>query len=168
MTQDQLIENIARIIYETERGNRICRKTDCKECRYYPVDGDICPSCHTAEAILDAIAKDPEQTDEYTLLGVMHSVDKWLEGEELEQDPVKRAIAMREKTLCIVENLQNEVECLRAYKEYFQGLYGTGLTVMGWHQNGEPIDFDDFCYSAEAEYATKFNELYNNKKEKQK
>lgn len=47
---------------------------------------------------------------EYTLEGVMHSVDKWLEGSELELDEVNRAIMMREKTLKIVENLieQNE------------------------------------------------------------
>ena len=42
---------------------------------------------------------------EYTLLGVMHSVDKWLDGAELEMDEVNRAITMREKTLQIVENL---------------------------------------------------------------
>lgn len=46
---------------------------------------------------------------EYTLLGVMHFVDKWLEGEELEQDEVGRAITMREKTLRIVENLQAKI-----------------------------------------------------------
>ena len=45
---------------------------------------------------------------EYTLLGVMHSVDKWLDGDELEQDEVNRAITMREKTLSIVESLQDE------------------------------------------------------------
>lgn len=50
---------------------------------------------------------------EYTLLGVMHSVDKWLEGEELEQDEVKRAITMREKTLQIVEKLTAENERLK-------------------------------------------------------
>lgn len=42
---------------------------------------------------------------EYTLLGVMHSVDKWLDGAELEMDEVNRAITMREKTLQIVEGL---------------------------------------------------------------
>jgi hypothetical protein len=46
---------------------------------------------------------------EYTLLGVMHFVDKWLEDEELEQDEVSRAITMREKTLRIVESLQAEI-----------------------------------------------------------
>lgn len=47
-------------------------------------------------------------TLELTLTGVMHSVDKWLDGEELEQDEVKRAITMREKTLQIVEKLTEE------------------------------------------------------------
>lgn len=47
---------------------------------------------------------------EYTLLGVMHSVDKWLDGTELEMDEVNRAITMREKTLQIVENLTDKWE----------------------------------------------------------
>ena len=40
---------------------------------------------------------------EYVLLGVMHSVDKWLDGEELKQDEANRAVTMREKTLQITE-----------------------------------------------------------------
>lgn len=43
-------------------------------------------------------------TLEYTLMGVMHNVDKWLEGDELNHDPVTRAIIMREKLLNILEN----------------------------------------------------------------
>lgn len=46
---------------------------------------------------------------EYILLGVMHSVDKWLEGDELEQDEVNRAATMREKTLQIIERLGTSV-----------------------------------------------------------
>ena len=34
----------------------------------------------------------------------MHSVDKWLDGKELEQDEVNRAATMREKTLRIIES----------------------------------------------------------------
>jgi len=49
---------------------------------------------------------------ERTLIGVMFSVDKWLDGAELEQDEVKRAITMREKTLQIVEKLKGENEKL--------------------------------------------------------
>lgn len=50
---------------------------------------------------------------EYILWGVMHSVDKWLEGEELAQDEVNRAATMREKTLKIVETLQQDKERLQ-------------------------------------------------------
>ena len=49
----------------------------------------------------------------YTLLGVMHSVDKWLDGTELEQDEVNRSATMREKTLRIVEEKQAEIERLK-------------------------------------------------------
>ena len=40
---------------------------------------------------------------EYILAGVMHSVDKWLEGDEFDQDEVNRAATMREKVLRIIE-----------------------------------------------------------------
>ena len=48
----------------------------------------------------------------YKLSGVMLSVDKWLEGDELKQDEVNRAATMREKTLRIVEEQQTKIERL--------------------------------------------------------
>ena len=42
---------------------------------------------------------------ECTLAGVMHSVDKWLAGDDFEHGEVQRAAIMREKTLQIIENL---------------------------------------------------------------
>lgn len=54
---------------------------------------------------------------EYTLRGVMYSVDKWLEGDELIDDEVNRAITMREKTLQIIENAKSEVA-----REIFEAL----------------------------------------------
>lgn len=49
----------------------------------------------------------------YLILGIMHSVDKWLDGKELEQDEVNRAATMREKTLQIVEKKDREINDLR-------------------------------------------------------
>lgn len=49
---------------------------------------------------------------EYKLAGVMHFVDKWLEGDELNQDEVNRAITMREKTLKLVEDLDWKADFL--------------------------------------------------------
>lgn len=46
----------------------------------------------------------------YKLQGVMLSVDKWLESDELKQDEVNRASTMREKTLQITEQQQAEIE----------------------------------------------------------
>ena len=51
---------------------------------------------------------------EYTLLGVMHRVDKWLDGDELKQNEVDRAATMREKTLQIVEEKEAKIERLEA------------------------------------------------------
>lgn len=51
---------------------------------------------------------------QYTLWGVMHSVDKWLDGDELKQPEVQRAAIMREKTLQVVEQLQAEIEKLKS------------------------------------------------------
>ena len=57
----------------------------------------------------DVVPKSEVDNLEYTLMGVMHSVDKWLEGDELKQNEVNRAITMREKTLRIIENAKTEV-----------------------------------------------------------
>ena len=37
---------------------------------------------------------------------------------------------------------------LTAFKEYFKELYGQGLEVANWHQNGELEPFDNFYESA--------------------
>ena len=63
----------------------------------------------------EEINRQQEEIDRltYNLWGVMHSVDKWLDGTELEQDELNRAVTMREKTLRIVEEKQAEIEQLK-------------------------------------------------------
>lgn len=39
------------------------------------------------------------------------------------------------------------VEALR-FKAYFDELYGIGLEVANWHQNGELVSFDEFYEDA--------------------
>jgi hypothetical protein len=78
----------------------------CNDCSY---DGDCIKELTTDALALVKRQMAEIRSLEYTLLGVMHFVDKWLEGEELEQDEVSRAITMREKTLRIIENLQAEI-----------------------------------------------------------
>lgn len=51
------------------------------------------------------------------------------------------------------ENLQAEIERLKKFKTYFDSLYGTGLEVAFFHQNGELESFDSFYDSATKEMA---------------
>ena len=71
------------------------------------------------ENAADAIEKLQAENDDlfYTLEGVMHSVDKWLDDGDYSPNRVQRAATMREKTLQIVERLQKERDGLA--KELF-------------------------------------------------
>lgn len=84
----------------------------CKGCCYY----DKTAMCITSltKDVLFLINRQKAENDDlyYKLHGVMLSVDKWLDGEELEQDEVTRATTMREKTLQIIERQQAEIESL--------------------------------------------------------
>ena len=73
----------------------------------------------------EELARLNKQNDEltYKLWGVMHSVDKWLDGEELEQDEVNRACTMREKTLQITEQQQAEIEQWKEEANKYQKLW---------------------------------------------
>lgn len=68
--------------------------------------------------------------------------------DEVEGDTIK---TIDEKIYCIdcaVDILQQEIERLQRFKEYFDDLYGQGLEVANWHQNGELEGFDGFYESA--------------------
>ena len=71
----------------------------------------------------------------YKLTGVMHSVDKWLEGDELKQDEVNRAAIMREKTLQIVEKQQAEIEQWKEEANRYQRLWCEAQEEMVGEQN---------------------------------
>lgn len=49
--------------------------------------------------------------------------------------------------------LRAEIERLKKFKTYFDSLYGTGLEVAFFHQNGELESFDSFYDSATKEMA---------------
>lgn len=105
-------------------------ETGCKEC---PYNGE----CIDKDVMADALAligylTEKKKNLEYTLAGVMHSVDKWLDGAELEQDEVNRAITMRDKTLrlcetldCMIDNLRDDIDELTAENERLRELATT-------------------------------------------
>jgi hypothetical protein len=49
------------------------------------------------------------------------------------------------------EFLENEVLKLQEFYDYFSQLYGQGLEIANWHQNGDLEPFDNFFDSAEEE-----------------
>lgn len=75
----------------------------------YKLDADFADACTEAADKLEQMQAKNSYLN-YSLMGVMHSVDKWLEGDELNADEVQRAATMREKTLGIVEKLQAELD----------------------------------------------------------
>ena len=91
-----------------------CSKKICKQCPNFSEDIEC--SEKLINLTLDLINRLQADKDDlfYKLVGVMHSVDKWLDGDELKQDEVNRAATMREKTLQIFESLQAENERLKA------------------------------------------------------
>ena len=70
-------------------------------------------------AVLELCRKALEENNDlfFKLQGVMLSVDKWIDGDELKQDEVNRAATMREKTLQITEKLEAEIERLNIRKK---------------------------------------------------
>ena len=66
----------------------------------------------TIERLLKIILWYDRICTEYELQieGIMHSVDKFLEGDDLKEDPVRRAARMREKVLEYIEWLEDKVD----------------------------------------------------------
>ena len=88
-----------------------CVSMHCDECHNHSKfeQGRFCSNCGRplkAELKRNYVPREEVDKLDYTLLGVMHSVDKWLDGDELEQDEVNRAITMREKALRIIETIK--------------------------------------------------------------
>lgn len=92
---------------------KYCKDQKCGSCPYNTY-GISCSNIMASD-LFNLLNRYESEKDDlfYKLAGVMHSVDKWLEGDELKQDEVNRASTMREKTLQIVENLQAENESLK-------------------------------------------------------
>ena len=51
-------------------------------------------------------------------------------------------------TLDLINRQQAEIERLKAFKSYFDELYGKGLDVANWHLNNELEPFDNFYKNA--------------------
>ena len=50
--------------------------------------------------------------------------------------------------ISLINRQQAEIERLKAFKSYFDELYGKGIDVANWHLNSELEPFDNFYESA--------------------
>ena len=122
---------------EIMNGLFICERgviNRCLNCPYREVEQCV---VQLREDTLELVKRLKAENDDlfYKLTGVMWSVDKWLEDDELNQHEVNRAITMREKTLQITEELQAEIERLNSFikeaNEYFsEGDFANGLAII--------------------------------------
>ena len=53
----------------------------------------------------------------------------------------------------------NDYVKLKRFKEYFDDLYGQGLEIANWHQNGSLEPFDNF-YESAIEYSEEKQNYY--------
>lgn len=97
----QALEFCSNCECNSEKTNTECALINMPFCKNYLRQQSL--------ALIKELAEEKSNL-EYILMGVMHSVDKWLDGAELEMDEVNRAITMREKTLQIVESITGKWE----------------------------------------------------------
>ena len=104
MTDEQIIKGLE--CCHTHEGY-------CTECPYLGLEFCILTLNNDISCMMQRQKSEIERLT-LTFAGVMHFVDKWLDGEELDKDEVTRAATMREKTLSIVEGLQAQLKTARA------------------------------------------------------
>jgi hypothetical protein len=51
----------------------------------------------------------------------------------------------------LIAQMDKDIKGLKFFYDYFSELYGDGLEVANWHQNGDLEPFDNFFESAEEE-----------------
>ncbi len=66
--------------------------------------------------------------------------------------------AMSKAAAELISRQRTEIERLTAFKGYFNSLYGTGLEIAKWHENGSLEAFDNFYDAAMEEYENKATE----------
>ena len=142
------------------------------KCPGHKLDGNFKEDCRFSlmKISLDLINRQKAEIEKleiwntelfYKIVGVMHSIDKWLDGDELKQDEVNRAITMREKTLKITEKQQAEIERLtKIVEEQHEG----SLIAMEVYKNEAIKKLTEKLYE-KVEQNSKFGFAYVTKKE---
>lgn len=140
--------SIERIKLALQHCKRPAGQQDCQNCPY--VHSKIkCTTCLLTDTIslLDCQRAElnqyaAEQVSLMTEVDRLKAVIQTLTAQnmELSQKGEKVCIALKEES--------KKAASLQKFKEYFDGLYGCDLEVLGWHENGDTISFDEFYDSA--------------------
>ena len=69
-------------------------------------------------------------------------------NKEIRRVPGRCVQTLEKNALDLINRQQAEIERLKTFKSYFDELYGKGLEVANWHENGDLEPFDDFYDSA--------------------
>lgn len=85
------------------------------------------------------------------LIGGVKVVDVGVVIKAIDMQPTEDVVPRAELERALREN-----RALSAFKDYFDDLYGQGLEIAKWHQNGDTEPFDSFYDSALDEYEAAF------------
>lgn len=87
----------------------------------------------------EAYERDCNELEQYREIGTVEQVRNQ-----------KHNLEMAYKIISDYEAIGTVEECREAkrFKEYFDELYGIGLEVANWHQNGDTEPFDNFYDAA--------------------
>ena len=101
------------------------------------------------EKVCEVAIKALEEVQQYRALGTPDDLKTMKEngaftGGELAQIAVSQMLLRKYTVIGTPEECQEAIR----FKEYFDELYGQGLEIANWHQNGDLEPFDNFYDSA--------------------
>lgn len=95
-----------------------------------------------------------ELTDEEYMEFMIESYSEMPNHDEIETKALQENIKKR---------IEDAVAPYKAFYDYFNELYGKGLEVANWHQNGDLEPFDEFFMSAEQEMENEISTIERKK-----
>ena len=125
---------------------------NCEGCPY--LEGDSCEGftkySQPFREVLDLINRKTADVDFYKERANKYEAQVEVLKEQTHQQQLEIDILIRKKETLRDEiaEQQAEIERLKRFKYYFDDLYGMGLEIAEWHQNGMLEPFDNFYDSA--------------------
>ena len=65
---------------------------------------------------------------------------------------IREAVKEENADVTPISEVEKELQALRAFKDYFDSLYGQGLEIANWHSNGKLEPYETFYDSAYEEF----------------